>query len=260
MVASSGQGRSLSLVKGEASGLIPCAVSGPPGPDLESGASGAVGTRGRRPGVPVRAAGRRAPRRDLWPQPAPGARRVSPLEPNSRVEDPTRPGEEARAGGGAESRRDLPGPGLALRSRLCPPCPLVPAAFVALAPRPWSSWRVGTHLGCAGRTSARRRVVTGPVPARGWRAWLSRAGPLRVLAAPGPGAPWLSDLEPGNWRLKDSVTASRAGSRGRRMPGAPFTERLVEARGFRSPPRRAVRGDGWRWLGCPRLGKKEARL
>lgn len=55
--------------------------------------------------------------------------------------------------------------------------------------------------------------------------------------------------------IKDSVTASRAGSRGRRMPGAPFTERPVEARGFRSPPRRAVRGDGWRWLGCPRLGK-----
>lgn len=70
--------------------------------------------------------------------------RVSVLyQPNSGVEDPTRAGEEASAGGGAERHRDPPGPGLELQLRLCPRCALVLTACGALAPRPWSLWWVG---------------------------------------------------------------------------------------------------------------------
>lgn len=54
--------------------------------------------------------------------------RISVLsQPNSGVENPARAGEEARARGGAERRRDPLGPGLELQPRLCRPCAQVPA-------------------------------------------------------------------------------------------------------------------------------------
>lgn len=162
------------------------------------------------------------------------------------------PGKGARAGGGAETRRDPRGPSLVLQPRLCPPSQRSrPRGVRALALRPRSSRRAGTLPGWAGRTSARRPIVAEPVAEKGWRARMSPAQPLRVFAVPGPGAPWLPDLGPGNRLLEapDPARAARAASRGR-LPREAGT-----ARGPGSPPGKAVWGDGWRWLRCPRLRK-----
>lgn len=108
-MVSTGQGYSFPLANKEISDLTPCLISGPPRPDLEDRVSGAVQTPAS-PGIPAQAVGRRppSPRAQIYgPSRPPAPETVSvPLEPNSRVEDPTRPGEEARAGGGAERRRD----------------------------------------------------------------------------------------------------------------------------------------------------------
>lgn len=122
------------------------------------------------PGALARERREGGPCGDLWPQPAAlRTKRVSVLsQPNSGVEDPTRAGLEARAGGGAQRHWDPPGPSLELQSALCLRCALVPAACGALASHPWFSWRVGAALGWAGRTSAQRRIVAGPVAAVGW--------------------------------------------------------------------------------------------
>lgn len=81
------------------------------------------------------------PRAQIYgPSRPPAPETVSvPLKPSSRVEDPTRPGEEARAGGGAERRRDPRDPvgrPDALGSRLCVQFVPAPAAFRALARHP----------------------------------------------------------------------------------------------------------------------------
>lgn len=104
--------------------------------------SGAVQTPAS-PGIPAQAVGKRppSPRAQIYgPSRPPAPETVSvPLKPNSRVEDPTRPGEKARAGGGAERRRDPRDPvgrPDAPGSPLCVQCVPAPAAFRALARHP----------------------------------------------------------------------------------------------------------------------------
>lgn len=161
---------------------------------------------------------------DLWPQPAAlRTKRVSVLsQPNSGVEDPTRAGLEARAGGGAQRHGDPPGPQPGALARALPavrPCPggvrgSGVASLVFLEGRGCS--RLGRpNLGSAPNRGGASR-------SSGMASLAFPGAALRVLAAPGPGAPWLPDLGPVHCRLKDPAGASRAGSRARGTPG-PFT-------------------------------------
>lgn len=195
-----GRGCFLSSAKGEAPGLIPRAVSGPQAVTGRSGRTARPGTGGRL-GAHAREQWEGGPIRRFTAAAVLRTERISVLsQPNSGVEDPTRAGEEARAGGGAERRRDPLGPGLELQPQLCRPCALVPAACGALAPRPWFSWRVGAAL--AGLVDPRLHAKSWPAQSQhgNGQVRLSWARPLRVLAAPESGAPWLPDLGPGCWR------------------------------------------------------------
>lgn len=76
----------------------------------------------------------------------------------------------------------------------------------------------------------------------------SWARPLRVLPAPGSGAPWLPDLGPGRWRLKDLGQSVPSGQQRPADAGSLHRE-PGGARVLRSPPGKAVPGHGWRWPG-----------
>lgn len=125
-----GQGRSLSLASREAPGSTPCAVHGTPGGVGESRAPGC--SPGCQAGQEHRLShGKEVPHGDLWLHPAPCAPSASPTSPSQTVDWKTRPGpgKGARAGGGAETRRDPLGPSLVPQPWLCPCSALVPAAF-----------------------------------------------------------------------------------------------------------------------------------
>lgn len=143
----------LSLVNGEAPGLIPCTVPGTPGCDRESRAPGEV-RMGGRPGAPAYEQRERRSCIEIYGciRPPVHPARLRPLRAkqwNGRP-DPG-PGKGARAGGGAETHRDLLQPSLVLQPRLCPPnersCPF---GVPALALCPLAFWRVGTPRGQAG--------------------------------------------------------------------------------------------------------------
>lgn len=106
-----GRGCSLSLANGDAPALTPRAAPGNPRP--RRGKQGAQCSPGCQGGQEHRRVsdGKEVPHEDLWPYPAPCAPSTSPTSPRQTVEWKTRPGpgKAARAGGGAETRRDPPG-------------------------------------------------------------------------------------------------------------------------------------------------------
>lgn len=163
-----------SLANREISDLTPCLISGPPGPDLEDRVSGAVQTPAS-PGIPAQAVGRRPPsppRPDLWPQPAPRAGDC--LRPLKAKQSSGRPDPAwGRGQGWRRSRapQGSAGPGRPARRSGVPALCAVrpnPCGFPGSGEASLGFRRVGTDFGGTGRSSARRRVVTGPVPARGW--------------------------------------------------------------------------------------------
>lgn len=147
--------------------------------------------------------------------------RISVLsQPNSGVENPARAGEEARAGGGARGAGIRWGPAWSSSPGSvgrAPRCQRVrgssAASLVFLAGRGRSGW--------AGGTSAPRRIVAGPVVARGWASavFLGSASPgfagARVGSSlvAGPGT-WTLALK-GPWPERPE-RAAEAG--GRRVP------------------------------------------
>lgn len=135
------------------------------------------------------------------------------------VEWKTRPGRGGRGRGrrrGRELPRSARGGGALGSGQSLAPCP---CGF--LAPRPSSSWRVGTNLSWTGRTSAQRPVVAGPV----------RSSRMVSLAFPGGASPGFRGTRtrsslvagPGTWKLaraRPGRSASRAGTRGSLRRGA----------------------------------------
>ena len=146
-----GRGCSLSLANGDAPALTPRAAPGNPRP--WRGKQGTQCSPGCQGGQEHRRVsdGKEVSHEDLWPYPAPCAPSTSPTSPRQTVERKTRPGRGKRPGPEAEPRRagilraEPAASALALPTQRSCPC-----RVRAWAPRPWSSWRVGTPLGWAG--------------------------------------------------------------------------------------------------------------